>query len=200
MARKSKNQSARDKRRDRERGRRDGRRLTEYPLFFSPPPFEPYSEWINVPDEAKDLMEYPFPESVEVSDGTKDMADLIIKLGPRYRGKVPLAALYLDQQLAGGIVNVAITGQPDRFRPVPLDDLVASIRSPEYVQELKEKYPQATEDLEPDGTVTDEGAAWYIHQLHAHGCLVMDDSHVMNLAIPAQRPGGEWMVNGEAAS
>ncbi len=44
--------------------------------------------------------------------------------------------------------------------------------------------------------MTADAAAWAIHELHIHGYLVMDDDHVLNLAVPPKTAGGRWLLNG----
>ncbi|WP_019635130.1 hypothetical protein [Actinomadura atramentaria] len=189
-----KNRSSRDKQLARERARRQARKFTN-PLFDQPPPFGPYKEWIRVPSAANDLIEYPGKHDERLDDGAKEMADTLIHLGPRYKGQVPIAALYLEEQIKRGEVFIAITGRPDECREIPLVDLARDVSDPEFLQKLREEYPEA--DLpEQAQLVTDDAAAFILHSVHALGYLVMDDDHVLNLAIPPTAPGGEWILNG----
>jgi hypothetical protein len=78
-----KNRSARDKQLTRQRARRDARQRDRgQQLYYLQPPFEPYKEWIRVPEEAQDAIEYPAGKD-QLGDA-KWLADLIVKLGPRY--------------------------------------------------------------------------------------------------------------------
>ncbi len=93
-----KNPSARDKQRARERASREASKRV-HPLYDQSPPYEPHRERFSVPSVAGDLIEHPARHDDRLSAGAKDMADTLVKLGPRYDGLVPLAALHLDEQL-----------------------------------------------------------------------------------------------------
>jgi len=191
-----KNRSARDKRQDRQRAQRQARKLQSMtPLYHLQPPFKGYEEWYRVPDAANDTLVHPVRYDDRVSDGAKDLADTLVRLSPRYRGMVPLAAVFLDQQIQKGIVCIAITGKPERFREVPLAEMAADVSSPEFLEEMRKHMP---EEEMPDGPLgmSDEGAAMAVHELHAQGYLVLDDDYVVNLAMPPKAPGGKWHLNG----
>lgn len=191
----NKNRSARDKQRARERARREARqRQGSYPLQYLQPPFEPYKEWIRVPEQAKDMIEYPIRSDDLPSDAV-DFMDTLIKLGPRYHGIVPLAAVYLDDQISRGSVVIAVTGQPGQCREMPLAELAASVSSPEVLEEMRRDHPDAGLPEEASLT-TDDAAAMHLHELHTRGYLIMDDDHVINMAIPPKTPGGKWLLNG----
>jgi hypothetical protein len=194
------NRSARDKRLSRERNRRDVRHREEHPLYFLQPPFEPYSQWVRVPNSAKDVIAYPFtPEAdAELGDGAKDLMNTMVKLGPRYRGIVPMAAFYLDQQIASGSIDLAVAGEPDHFRPVPLAALAADLSSQEHLDEMRRLYPEA--DIGADARlVTDDACGWHLHELHLHGYLIVDDNFLINMAVPPKTPGGEWQLSGHGS-
>jgi hypothetical protein len=189
-----KNRSARDKQLARERARRAARNR-KYPLYDHRPPFEPYSEWIHVPAGAEQLIEHPARYDERLPDDAKDMADTLVKLGPRYEGYVPLAALYLEDQISHGAVKIATTGRPGVSQTVPIAEIAAQVSDPDELRRMQEEYPEG--DLPGEAQLmTDDAAALHIHWLHAKGMLVMDDDHILNLAMAPALPGGKWKLNG----
>jgi hypothetical protein len=192
-----KNRSNRDKQRARDRARRE-RRFQSYPLYYLQPPFKPYQEWIRVPDEARNLAEYPAGYLDDLPD-VKDLADTLVKLGPRYHGMVPIAALHLEEQIREGSVAIAVTGRPGYCRQIPIAEIAADVSNPKFLEEMRRKYPEVALP-ETTRLMTDDAAAFTVHQLHAQGLLVMDDDLVLNLAIPPKRPGGKWILNGHETS
>lgn len=190
-----KNRSARDKRLAQDRARRDSRRREEYPLRYLMPPFDAYRQWVRVPESAKDVIEYPFPPEAELGDGARTLMNTMVKLGPRYKGFVPVAAFYLDQQIVSGTIDLAVTGAEGRYRPVPLADMAAGLSDPEHVEEMRRMYPEVDLDGEVQ-LVTDDACGWHLHELHIHGYLIVDDDHLINMAIPPKGPGGEWRLSG----
>lgn len=163
------------------------------PLYYLQPPFKPYAEWIRVPEEAKDAIEYPAGED-QLGDA-KWLADLIVKLGPRYGGILPLAAIYLEQQIERGVLNIAASETPDHYKELPLAEMAADISDPQHIAEMRERYPEAELPAEVS-LITDDAAAFHVHSLHAAGYLILDDDHVLNMAVPPKKPGGPWHLNG----
>ncbi|MFE5614110.1 hypothetical protein [Streptomyces sp. NPDC056524] len=187
-----KNKSARDKKVTRQRASSAAKRRDEYPLYYVMPPFEHYKQWFQVPEHAADLIEYP----IDVDDeDAQDLLNRLVKLGPRYHGKVPMAAILLDQQLASGEIGLAVTGRPGYAVPMPIAELAATISSQEALDEWRYRYPDAGLP-EHASLTTDDAAAWHIHNLHAFGALVMDDDGVMNLVVENPRRG-KWVLNGQ---
>jgi hypothetical protein len=191
-----KNRSARDKQRAREQARREAQ-ARKYPLHYLQPPYEPYQEWIRVPDDARDLIHHPVRYRDDVTEGAKDLADRVIKLGPRYHGLVPMAAIYLDMQIERGTIRLAVNGKPGYIRELSIAEMASDISNPAFADEMREKYPEA-DVPEPAGLTTDDAAAWHIHELHTHGYLILDDERIVNLAVPPKKPGGAWILNGHA--
>jgi hypothetical protein len=145
------------------------------------------------------MIEHPVRHDDSISGTAKDLMDALIKLGPRYHGIVPLAAVYLDQQISRGTVNIAITGHPDRYKEMPLAELAADMSNPEFINRMRTEHPDAGLP-EQASLMTDDAAAMSIHELHIHGVLVMDDDHVVNIAFPPKTPGGKWWLNGHDGS
>lgn len=189
-----KNRSARDRQLARDRARREARQEQgTYRLHYLQPPFKGYEEWIDVPDQAKEMFEHPARHDDRLTESAKDLADAIVKLGPRYQGRVPMAALYLDEQIREGTILIAVTGEPGVVREMPLLELAADLSNPQVQDDLHRQHPQL-----PVGstTMTDDEAAWSLHELHVSAFLIMDDDNVVNMAIPPEKPGGRWWLNG----
>lgn len=192
-----KNRSARDKKMARQRTTRDVRKREDNPLYYLQPPFKPYQEWIRVPRQAGEAFEHPTARYDErLGEEAKDLADTIVKLGPRYNYMVPMAAVYLDMMIASGEVPVAVTGQPGYVQPVPINELAAGVSRQENLDRLREQYPEA-ELAEKAELVTDDAAAYHLHQLHFHGLLVLDNDHVVNMVVEKPERGKPWVLNGD---
>ncbi|WP_156773005.1 hypothetical protein [Nocardia sp. 852002-51101_SCH5132738] len=187
-----KNRSNRGKR---AQDRDAARMLRKYPLLAFPPPFKTYENWFNVPDVAGEWFEYPSPPG-QLSDDAKQMMDTLIKLGPRYRNKVPEAALYLDQQVTAGIIPLAVPGDPESVNPLPVAQLAGELSDPEHWRQIREQFPDF------DGSAEDPTANWadtmglHMHELHSHGALVLDDNHRVHLARPPQTFRDRWLLHG----
>lgn len=191
-----KNHSARDKKLAKQRALRDSRKREENPLYYLQPPFAAYKEWIKVPKEAGQAFEHPTRHDDRLDDNAKDLMDTFIKLGPRYNYMVPMAAVYLDMMIASGEVPLAVTGRPGYVQPLPINDLAASVSTQENLDRLREQYPEA-ELAEKAELVTDDAAAYHLHQLHFHGLLVLDDDHVVNMVVEKPERGKPWVLNGD---
>ncbi|MEU7295158.1 hypothetical protein AB0A76_18365 [Streptomyces exfoliatus] len=189
-----KNKSARDKKIARQRSLSDARKREEYPLYHLQPPFEPYQEWFNVPKQAADTIEHPARHDNALDEGAKDLLDTLVKLGPRYNGMVPMAAILLDRQMLSGTVAIAVTGRPGYVRDIPVAALAAEVSDPETLARWREEYPDAGLP-EETSLMTDDAAAWHIHSLHINGLMVMDDDGIMNLVAGDPRRG-KWVLNG----
>jgi len=191
-----KNRSARDKKLAKQKAVRDGRKQEENPLYYLQPPFKAYQEWIRVPQNASESFEHPTARyDDKLTDGAKDLADVLVKLGPRYNYMVPMAAVYLDNMMATGELPLAVTGQPDRMNPLPLKELAAGVSTQESLDRLREKYPEAGLPEKAE-LMTDDAAAFFIHELHFNGLLIMDDDHIMNLVVEKPERGKPWVLNG----
>ncbi|MFC8008685.1 hypothetical protein [Streptomyces cinereoruber] len=188
-----KNRSARDKKLARQKSLSQSRKR-EYPLYHLQPPFEHYQQWFSVPKEAANMIEHPMPRGPGLDDHAKDLLDTLVKLGPRYKGMVPMAAILLDQQIATGSFAFAVTGQPGQVREISLEVMAATVSDPEALARWREEAPEAGLP-EKASLMTDDAAAWYIHKLHFEGLIVMDDDGIMNFLM--QDPwSGHWVLNG----
>lgn len=194
MSRRRKLPSRRPGGRSRPLGRRvpDGDRTSGPLIYRNPPPFKGYAEWFRVPTSADQHFEHPATHDPRLSDGAKELMNALVRLGPRYGDMVPLAAIFLDEQISSGAVNLALTGRPDDYRSVDIAELARDLSSPEKQAEVRARYPGA--DLPSDsGLVTPDAASFHLHELHANGALVLDDDHVLNFAYFAD---GRWFLNG----
>jgi hypothetical protein len=191
-----KNRSARDKKLAKQRAVRDNRKRDDNPLYYLQPPFKPYQEWIKVPRQAGEAFEHPTARYDDrLDDGAKDLMDTLVKLGPRYNYMVPMAAVYLDGMIATGEVPIAVTGKPGYVNPVPLKDMAAGVSTQENLDKMREQYPEAGLPEKAE-LMTDDAAAFYLHQLHFHGLLILDDDHVLNLVMERPERGKPWVLNG----
>lgn len=192
-----KNRSARDKKLAKQRSLRDDRKREDNPLYYLQPPFKPYQKWIRVPRQAGEAFEHPTARYDDrLDEGAKNLADVIIKLGPRYNYMVPMAAVYLDALLATGEVPIAVTGQPGYVRPIPLKEMAASVSTQENLDRMREQYPEAGLPERAE-LMTDDAAAFYLHELHFRGLLVMDDDHILNMVVERPERGKPWVLNGQ---
>lgn len=155
----SKPRSARTKRLAREREQRAARRAPVHPLRALQPPFRPYAEWISVPPGA----DVPWPARLQ-NAGAAQLHAMVLRLAPLYAGQLPLAALYLEQQIERGTLHIA---RPEDF------ELVTRLA----VDEVAALFTAAGIGTPGDGA----GPSEYLHELHFHGALVLDDDHVICL-------------------
>lgn len=148
-------------------------------LYHNPPPFDGYQEWFRIPTSAADRIEHPATFDPNLSDGAKDVMNALVKLGPRYHYHVPMAAVLLDAQIQTGIINLAVTGQPGRFRPIPLVEFAHNLNSgTAFHDQIRERSPGWKPQRQDADTV-----AFHIHDLHIHGLLVLDNDDIANLAL-----------------
>ncbi|MCO6011520.1 hypothetical protein NE236_41875 [Actinoallomurus purpureus] len=190
----AKNRSARDKRLARERARREAR-APKCPLFELRPPFEAYSEWITVPAHIKDFGDHRASRDPRLDAEMRKFVTTVIKLGPLYQGRVPTAALYLDDQMSRGTVAFGVPDSPGLCAPYSLDALVDQLSDPEFYRAFREENPeiQLPEQLRP---IEAGMVPQFVHELHMHGVVIMDDDQVLNLALPPQAPGDGWLLSG----
>lgn len=191
-----KNRSTRDKKLAKQRAIRDGRKREEHPLYYLQPPFNAYQEWIRVPRQAGEVFEHPTARYDDrLDEEAKDLADTLVKLGPRYNYMVPMAAVYLDSMLVSGEVPIAVTGKPGYANPMPLKDLAAAVSTQEDLDRMREQYPEAGLSEKAE-LITDDAAAFITHRLHFHGLLILDDDHIVNLVAQKPERGTPWVLNG----
>ncbi|HEX2743148.1 MAG TPA: hypothetical protein VHN16_01935, partial [Streptosporangiaceae bacterium] len=149
-----------------------------YPLYDFMLPFEVYNDWIEVPRVFGDMITHPATHDETVLPEDRDFLNTVIKLGPRYHGRVPMAAVYLDGQIALGRVFLAVIGGDDEHycREVTLEEFAAR--------------------MPPEMGITPDEIPMSLHRLHAQGWLVMDDKHVMHVTIPPKSGKGIWLIDG----
>ncbi|MFI1002017.1 hypothetical protein ACIP10_15485 [Streptomyces galbus] len=163
--RRSKNRSAHQKQRARQDAAPAARDAVNAPcpLYGKTLPYRGYREWMT-PIGGAQLPE-DMPEDLAGFHGT------LQRIAPLYGGSVPLAALYLEQQISAGVLRLQSATDPGVAFEVDLPDMATV---------LAETAPLVGDDLPPDDV--DEDTGELLHQLHALGALVLDDHHVLRLA------------------
>jgi ADP-heptose:LPS heptosyltransferase len=73
--------------------------------------------------------------------------------------------------------------------------IAAQLSTPSTMQDLRQKFPEAQLDWTAE-LMTADAAAWHVHELHKHGYLVLDDDHLINLAVPPKTATRKWILNG----
>ncbi|OBA50982.1 hypothetical protein A5789_28215 [Nocardia sp. 852002-51101_SCH5132738] len=161
-----------DKRRARDQARRDAKR--DYVLRSDPPPYEGYDEWYPV-GEMRDADGY---DTLSVED--REFAEMMIALGPGYRGLVPAAAVALEEMIRQGTIRMAINGMPGRYREMPVAELAGLT-------------------AQQGGSSDEREIAKVVHVMHTLGLIVVDDQEVVHLSLPPTHPetGGRWDIMGE---
>ncbi|MEV7123754.1 hypothetical protein [Kitasatospora griseola] len=117
---------------------------------------------------------------------------------PLYRGRVPVAATYLDDLIQSGVITLAEGHGPTlRVRPLTVADFAAAVAGHGADDGHAGEHPE--EDICPrlnchDGAHrADEHLIWgHLHHLHAQGALLVDDQSCVRMTVPPQRPGGAW--------
>ncbi|MFE4796169.1 hypothetical protein ACFRFL_13895 [Streptomyces sp. NPDC056708] len=197
--RKKTNKSARDKQIARQKAARQAR-AAEYSRWSSLPPFAPYREWVQLPEHLTGPVGALMPEQVaEVSEEAREFLDRVIELAPLYGGRLPMAALYLDMQISAGELNVALFGETDMVRQLPVGLLAASLSDQGHLDRLREENPDVELPEQVEELTTEEWGR-QLHSLHALGYLILDDAHVVNLAMPPKTAGERWQINGRFVS
>ncbi|MBF6174394.1 hypothetical protein [Nocardia blacklockiae] len=142
-------------------------------LFRSRPPFQGYDEWFPtkalVAGAQRSTVALDDPEDVEAFE-------LLTGLGPFYDGMVPAAALELHDQIGEGVIRMARDGRPGLYTETPIAEVVEMLVPAEYA---------------------DDDAAVHLHFMHAQGLLVLDEDHIVNMAMPPTKSTrGNWELNG----
>lgn len=160
-----KNRSARQKRLAREHAAREARHAVQHPLQALNLPYHGYQEWIRVPDGVTGQI----PD--DVSGDARALHAIVVRLAPVYGGQMPMAAVYLEQQIQRGSVLLGTAGGGVSAVPVP--DMAT------VYAETARLFPAGPQPG-PDEEDADTGKL--LHALHALGALVVDDDHVIRLA------------------
>lgn len=164
------NSSARSRRLARAASARAGRSAQptpdapyDSPLYTLRPPFRGYENWLTVTPAA----EAPGGALAGLSGEAVGLIDTVRRLAPLYEYSVPMAALTLERLISRGLLPVTSPETPDEVSLVPVADLVAICAADEVLQG------------------TPEGLDAMLHELHAHGALVVVDDHVIRLSVLA---------------
>lgn len=146
----------------------------QYTLEELQPPGEPYDEWFTI---------RPGVDPAQITDprleaDARDLMHRLARLGPLYDGKVPKAALFLDDLIDTG--SLPIMGNDKTGSLMPIEMMAESL-----------------------GSASSDDVRESIHNLHAFGALLVmtDDEHdvayVRMVAKRPDRPGGRWHFEGE---
>ncbi len=95
---------------------------------------------------------------------------MVQALAPLYQGELPLAALWLEQQIRAGVLRLAVDG--GGVKAVPLPDMAT------VLADTAHHFPG---EPVPDADGDDVGQL--LHQLHAHAGIYLDDDRVIRLAV-----------------
>lgn len=199
MSKRHASKAPRNKQLARQKAARAARRAEVSPLYHLRPPFEPYREWLTAPAGADGLTITPEQEEL-LGDDAVEFMRRVVEIAPLYNGVVPMAAVYLDMQMSRGEITLAVTGAPDRVTVMKVADLAASMSDPARLDELRRAVPEAGLDAAAVEPLTVDECVAKTHELHRHGALVLDDNHVVHLAVPPKSPGGKWLLNGHATA
>lgn len=119
------------------------------------------------------------------------MAKLLV---PIYRGKVPMAATYLDDRIKSGVIVLAHgDGDGAGASVLPVADLAAELG--EETEHCRSHPPEICPQLNCAGEVhmTNEHRVWaHLHHLHAAGRFLLNDKDAVRLTIRPDRPGERW--------
>ncbi|MGK5628448.1 hypothetical protein [Streptomyces sp. URMC 123] len=170
------------------RRRREQRLLEMDPLFHGNPPYEGYREWL-LPDPLTGVFELMPSAPTETRLFFARIEELLL---PIYRGRVPLAATYLDDRIRQGVIVLADGDGPDaRVSAVPVARFAERVGDDEHGHGHREICPQLNCG---DGVhVPEEHQVWvHLHHLHAAGRLLMNDRDAIRLTAPPREPGERW--------
>lgn len=147
------------------------------------------------------MIEHPLARDPRISEGARELLDTLMRLGPRYRNSVPMAAVYLDQNITSGEIPLALPNQPGRITMVPLAELAAEASDPEYLRELRDRHPEV-ELPDPNSDparyrLTDDSAVMSIHELHLKGAILVDENGAVHFSRPPRALQGKWQIAGQ---
>ncbi|MDT0321439.1 hypothetical protein [Streptomyces millisiae] len=166
--------------------RREKRLLEMNPLFHGNPPYEGYREWV-MPDPVTGTFILTSTAPFDTRLWFERVRSLLV---PIYKGRVPVAATYLDEQIQEGAILVADS-----------DDLTAGARRvpiavfAEAAGDDEGPHAEVCPRLNCAGGehVLAEHKVWtHLHHLHAAGYLLLNDHNVVRRAMPPSRPGEGW--------
>ncbi|GGP01058.1 hypothetical protein [Wenjunlia tyrosinilytica] len=170
--------------------RREQRLIEVDPLFHGSPPYAGYRSWL-IPNPMTGGFDL---EPTAPMDSRLYFARVQELLLPLYRGRVPLAATYLDDRIKSGFIVLADDDEPDaQVSVVPVAVFA------EYVGHGDGNDGRRSQEVCPQlncgGAVhlADEHAVWiHLHHLHAGGHFLLNDRDAVRLTIPPHSPGEDW--------
>lgn len=166
MAKRSKVKAPRDKCAAKARARRQAAKPK---LYTANIPFEPYQQWFHL-DRQVDLSGDPEAAA---------LLDLVRPLGEYYGDRVPMAALYLEEQIQKGVVRLGITSSPGSYQEMPIAEFAADMSNLDLQAQVREMSPGFIGD-DPI-KLTEQEAGGMLHQIVAKGIFLMDDDHCLHL-------------------
>ncbi|NUK23705.1 hypothetical protein [Streptomyces lunaelactis] len=169
------------------RQRREQRLLEINPLFHGSPPYEGYREWL-LPNPLTGKFDLHSNAPMESRLYFARIEDLLL---PLYRGKVPMAATYLDDRIKSGVIVLADDDGPDAH--------VTVLPVTEFARQVGHDDGQGHQEVCPrlncagSTHVEDEHRVWvHLHHLHAAGSLLINDRDAIRLTVPPNNAGDSW--------
>lgn len=177
---KRKNTTGPNRQLTRKRRTQQATRPLRRPPWSTLPEGYPYRDIVHVSDQVHSAyVAHGIPDDPRLEESSKDLMETMTRLGPTYRGQVPIAAFYLDHQIRAD--QIPIYGPDDRYWLATRAELAAG--GMRFVPEQDEVPP-------PD----EIGQS--LHSLHAAGWIVLDEVHAVHTAIPPQHRGEKWFIGG----
>ncbi len=177
---KRKNTTGPNRQLTRKRQRQQATRPLRRPPWSTLPEGYPYRDIFQVTDQVHSAyVAHGIPDDPRLEEGAKDLMGTMTRLGPVYRGQVPIAAFFLDQHIRADRIPIFESG--DQVWLTTRAELVAE----------GARFASAGEQAP---TLDDIGE--HLHELHAAGWLVLDEVNVVRLAIPPEHRGGKWIIKG----
>lgn len=104
---------------------------------------------------------------------------MVRPLGQYYGDRVPMAALYLEDQIQSGVVRLAVTGDPGAYRQMSISEFAADVTNVDLQAQVREASPGLIG--EEAISLTEQEAAAILHRFIADGMYLMDDDHCLHL-------------------
>ncbi|MFG2716202.1 hypothetical protein ACGFX2_37575 [Streptomyces goshikiensis] len=167
--------------------RREQRLLEINPLFHGSPPYEGYREWLT-PNPLTGRFDLQATAPMDTRIFFTRIEELLL---PIYRGRVPMAATYLDDRIKAGFIVYAEGDDPH--------DTVSAVPVAEFADRVGSHDGAGHQDVCPrlncsgKQHVAAEHRIWiHLHHLHASGRLLMNNHDAIRLTIPPLAPGESW--------
>ncbi|MEU5431579.1 hypothetical protein AB0H73_39090 [Streptomyces olivoreticuli] len=166
---------------------REQRLLEMDPLFHGRPPYAGYREWL-APNPLTGKFDLAATAPMNSRLYFARLEELLL---PIYRGRVPLAATYLDDRIKAGAIVHADGDEPDaRVNVVPV-----AVMAEQIGQGDGHGHQEVCPQLNCGGGnhLASEHRVWtHLHHLHAAGRLLVNDRDAIRLTAPPRAPGEGW--------